>query len=260
MRFFVTRLLVWGALVVASLGLSSCNALGAPATPTPAFATRTLTPTITPTFTRTALPTSTDTPVPTATHTPTITLVPTRTPLPTATPPPGWKKMESATAELWVPASFNGGDPIKDKDAIVKSLRAFGPEYANSYRTIEQNANVFLLYALDSRIGGTGLLTTVSVTINRLLPSGLIDPNQSGVAAQLPRQMLTLDARNAALYYAAERTVSVSEAQNNRVRHLIYTIKSTNHAWVLAFSTPEDEFFPRLATFEQIALTLRIKQ
>jgi hypothetical protein len=260
MRSRVTRSLVFAALLAASLGLMGCDTLNAPATPTLAFATRTFTPTITATFTRTALPTSTHTLVPTATPTPTITPSPTRAPLPTATPPPGWKKLESAAAELWAPGSFVGGDPLKDKDAVVKRLRAFGPEYVNTYRVIEQNANIFLLYALDSQIGGTGLLTTVSVTINRLLPSGLIDQNQSGVALQLPRQMLTLDTRNAALYYAAERTVAVSEAQNNRVRHLVYTIRSTNHAWVLVFSTPEDEFFPRLATFEQIALTLRIKQ
>lgn len=257
------RLSLWFIALglIISLGLVGCNTTSAPAaTPTQAFVTRTFTPTVTATSTPTPSPTPTWTPEPTATLTPTLTPIPTRTPLPTATPPLGWKKLESATAELWVPASFVGGDPLKDKDAIVKGLRALGPEYVNSYRTIEQNANVFLLYAFDSKIGSTGLLTAVSVTINRLLPSGLLDQNQGGVALQLPRQMLTLDARNVALYYAAERTVADAEVFGTRVRYVVYTIKSTNYAWVLAFATPADEYYARLPSIEQSALTLRIKQ
>lgn len=246
--------------LVVSVGLTGCGAVSAPAaTPTLAFVTRTFTPPPTATLTATLPPPPSATLEPTATPTFTATPVPTRTPPPTATPPVGWKKLSAATAELWAPPSFVGGDPIKDKDAIVKGLGAFGPEYVSSYRTIEQNANSFLLYAFDSKVGSTGLITTVSVTLNRLLPSGLLEQTQGGIALQLPRQLTVFDVRNAALYYAAERMVAASDAQNNRLRHLVYTIKSTNHAWVLAFTLPEDEFFPRLATLEQIALTLRIK-
>lgn len=254
----LSRCFILFALVIGS-GVMGCSALDAPAaTPTAPFVTRTFTPTTAPTATPTARPTLTPTLEPTATATATITPSPTPSPLPTATPPPGWKKLESATIEVWAPASFVGGDPIKSKDAIINQLSAFGSAYTGSYQVIEQNAHLFLLYALDSRLGHTGFLTTFSVTHNRLLASGLIDP--TATALQLPRQMTVLDKRNVALYYAAERTVATSQTQTNRVRHLVYTIKSTNYAWVLAFTTPEDEFFARLPVFEQIALTLRIKQ
>ncbi|MCI0475443.1 MAG: hypothetical protein L0Y55_04295, partial [Anaerolineales bacterium] len=240
------RSLVFLALVVASLWLSGCDALNAPATPTLAFATRTLTPTITPTFTRTALPTSTNTLVPTATHTPTITPTPTRLPLPTAAPPPGWKKLESANIELWVPGSFVGGDPVKDKDALLKALRAFGSEYVASFKSVEQNPNAFAIYAIDTRLGSTGFITTITLTVNQIVGSGTQETLRGGATLQFPRQYTVLDRRNVALYYAAERMVTDSVVQNIRMRQLVYTIKSTNTAWVLAFSTTEDEFFSRL--------------
>jgi len=258
MRLFLSFTLF---ALLTSLGLVGCGTVGVSApTPTTVFLPRTVTFAPIPTATWTILPTRTPTQEPTATATATVTFTPTPSPLPTATPPPGWKKLESATIELWVPSSFVGGDPIKDKGAIVNVLRALGSEYISSYSVVEQHADVFLLYALDSKIGNTGLITTLSVTFNRLLPSGLIDQTQSGVAWQLPRQTIVLDKRNVRLYYAAERTIAEAAAHNNRVRYLIYTIKSTNYAWVLAFATPEDEYFSRFATFEQIAQTIRIRQ
>lgn len=248
-------------VLIASLGLVGCGTVSVSTpTPTVAFVPRTSTPTLTPTATRTVTPTFTLTPSPTATTTPTVTPTPTPSPSPTVTPRPGWKKLESATIEVWVPNSFVGGDPIKDKDAIVSVLRAFGPEYVNAYRNIEQHADVFLLYALDSNMGNTGLITTLSVTLNRLLPSGLIDQTQSGVTWQLPRQFIVFDQRNVALYYAAERTIAEAVTYNNRVRYVIYNIKATNYAWIMVFATPEDEYWTRLPIFEQIAQTLRIKQ
>jgi len=53
--------------------------------------------------------------------------------------------------------------------------------------------------------------------------------------------------------------VADSLAQGIRMRQLVYTIKSLNTAWVVAFSTAENEFFSRLSAFEQSILTLRFK-
>lgn len=259
MRSLILRSLVFVALSAASLGLSGCDALNAPTTPTLAFATRTLTPTVTATFTPTAPPTPTHTLIPTLTRTPTITPSPTPSPRPTATPPPGWKKLESANIELWVPSTFVGGDPIKDKDALLKALRAFGSEYVASFKTIEQNPNAFAIYAIDTRLGSTGFITTITLTVNQIVGSGTQETLRGGATLQFPSQYTVLDRRNVALYYAAERMVTDSVVQNIRMRQLVYTIKSTNTAWVLAFSTTEDEFFSRLPTFEQSGLTLRIK-
>jgi hypothetical protein len=253
------RLLVWIVLIISSAALIGCNAPSTPVpTPTMRVATPTTAPTSAPTFTPTAVPTQTNTP--TATRAPTLTPTPTQPPLPTATPPPGWKKLESAQVELWVPSSFIGGDPIKDRDPIIKSLRAMGTEYAGYSSFITQNPSPFAIYAIDSTLGSTGFITSLSVTANQIVSTGTGETIQGGVSQQLPQQYAALDRRNVIVgYYTAERMVTDSAAQNMRVRQLVYTIRAQNTAWVVAFTTTDGEFFPRLPTFEQSMQTLKFK-
>jgi hypothetical protein len=216
--------------------------------------TRTTTPSQTPTRANTPTPTRA------LTHTPTLTLTPTRPPVPTATPPPGMRKLESAQIELWVPNSFVGGEPIKEKDAILKVLRAWGSEYASGFKVIEQNPTAFAIYAIDSQLGSSGLVTTISITVNQIVSTSAGDTLQGGIKLQLPLQYGVLDRRNVGLaYYAAERMVADSIYQGIRTRQLVYTIKSQNTAWVVLYSTTEDEFFARLPAFEQSVLSLRFK-
>ena len=259
MRQLRNRLWIWLVLLVSALGLIGCNAVSAP-TPTPTLraATPTVAPTSVPTLTQTAVPTQTNTP--TATLAPTLTPAPTQPPPPTATPPPGWKKLESAQIELWVPGSFLGGDPIKDRDPIIKNLRAMGAEYAGYINPINQNPSPFAIYAIDSALGSTGFITTLSVTANQIVSTGTGETFQGGVSQQLPQQYIVLDRRNVITgYYVAERMVADSLAQNLHVRQLVYTIRSQNTAWIVAFTTTEGEFFPRLPAFEQSIQSLRFK-
>jgi hypothetical protein len=260
-------LFVWLVLLVCSLGLVACGALGGPQgeqiaikTSPPTVIVPTLTTTLTnaPTSTPTFVPTPTNTP--TATHTPTVMPTPTRLPPPTATPPPGWKKLESAQIEVWVPASFIGGDPIKDRDPIIKNLRAMGAEYAGYINLISQNPSPFAIFAIDSVLGSTGFITNVSITTNQIVSTGTGETFQGGVSQQLPQQYTVLDRRSVVMgFYAAERMVADSLAQNLHVRQLVYTIRSQNTAWVVVFTTTEGEFFTRLPAFEQSMQTLRFK-
>ncbi|MEW5718175.1 MAG: hypothetical protein AB1817_06095 [Chloroflexota bacterium] len=254
------RFIVCFVWCVSGLGLLGCNAVSAP-TPTPTVRVTILTvaPTTVPTPTPTAAPTQTNTP--TATRAPTLTPTPTQLPSPTATPPPGWKKLESAQVELWVPGSFIGGDPVKDRDPMIKSLRAMGSEYNGYINFISQSPSLFTIYAIDSLLGSTGFITAISVTVNQIVSTGTGEVLQGGVSQQLPKQYTTLDRRGAvAGVYGAERMVADSLAQNIRVRQLVYTIKTQNTAWVVAFTTTEGEFYTRLPAFEQSIATLRFKR
>jgi len=256
---FGNRLLVWLVLLVSGLGLIGCNAVSAPLpTPTAPAPTKTAAPTDAPTSTPTVLPTPAHTP--TATSTRTNTPTPTQQPPPTATPPPGWKKLDAAQVELWVPGSFIGGDPVKDREPIIKNLRAMGAEYTGYINLISQNPSPFAIYAIDSALGSTGFITNLSITANQIVSTGTGETLQGGVSQQLPRQYAVLDRRNVVTgYYVAERMVTDSAAQNIRMRQLVFTIKAQNTAWVVAFTTTEGEFFPRLPAFEQSMQTLRFK-
>ena len=257
----VNCLFVWIVLVISSAALIGCNALGGPRVEQTAI--KTSPPTVivpTQTTTPTDAPTSMPTSVPTPTSTATATRTSTTVPLPTPTPPPGWKKLESAQIELWVPSSYIGGDLIKDRDPIIKNLRAMGSEYGGYVNLISQNPSPFAIYAIDSALGSTGFITNVSITANQIVSTGTGDTLQGGVSQQLFQQYAVLDRRNVVTgYYVAERMVTDSAAQNIRMRQLVYTIKTQNTAWVVAFTTTEGEFFPRLPAFEQSMQTLKFK-
>jgi hypothetical protein len=263
MRQFASHLIVWIVLIIASAALIGCNAPSTPfPTPTVPAPTKTAVPTDVPTATSTAMPASTNTPTATNTPTitPTITPTPTRLPIPTPALPPGWKKLQSAQIELGVPATFIGGEPAREKDSILKNLRALGPEYVSSAKIIDQNPALFAIYAIDSRLGTSGFLTSITVTVNQIVSTGPTNTLQGGVSQQLLPQYTVLDERTVLLgYYSAERMLIVSPAQGTRTRQLVYTITSLNTAWVVAFSTVEDEFFQRLPVFEQSMQTLRFK-
>lgn len=253
-------------LIVCSLGLLGCGTLGLPgstqATRTPTFGVPTATsaPRNTPTFTPTFAPTATSTLAPTSTSIPTLTPTSTRQPIPTAVVPAGWRKLESVQVELWVPGSYLGGDPIKDREPLVKSLRALGSEYAGYINLINQNPSPFAIYAIDSAMGSTGFITNVSVTSNQIVSTGSGETLQGGVSQQLPAQYTVLDRRNAtAGLYSAERLVADSPAQGMHMRQLVYTIKVQNAAWVIVFTTADGEFLTRLPAFEQSIQTLRFK-
>jgi hypothetical protein len=259
---FGSKQLVPLVLVAFSVWLIGCGAADAP-TPTQArIATTSAVPVATPTtlppLTPTAAPSPTNTATPTSA--PTMTLTPTRLPIPTLALPPGWKKIESAQIELAVADSFVGGDPIKEKDAIHKTLRAWGSEYVGLIKWLEQNPTAFALYAIDSKMGSSGFVTTVSVTVNQIVSTSAGDTLQGGVKQQLREKYTALDRRNVILgYYAAERMVTDSATSSARMRQLVYTVKSLNTAWVVAYSTSESEFFARLPAFEQSIQTLRFK-
>ena len=261
------RLFVLLVLTVCSAWLIGCGASGLPATAQPfrtptsdtSAAIKTSAPTNTPAFTPTLVRLPTNTLVPTPKPSPTLTPTPTPQPIPTLALPPGWKKLESAQIELWVPGTFVGGDPIKDRDRIAKSLQALGPEYEGTLRVIDQNPSPFAIYAIDTNIGSTGFVTSITVTVNQIVSAGTVETLVGGVTQQLPRQYNVLDRRSVMLYYSAERMVTDAPVLGFRLRQLVYTIKSPNTAWIVAYSTAEGEFFARLPAFEQSIQTLRIR-
>ena len=109
-------------------------------------------------------------------------------------------------------------------------------------------------------MGSTGFITSVSVTVNQIVSTGGVETFQGGVSQQLPGQYNVLDRRLVLLnYYQAERMVADWAVQSIRVRQLVYTVKSTNTAWIIAFSTVEGEWLTRLPAFEQSIQTLRLK-
>ena len=75
---------------------------------------------------------------------------------------PGWEKFEANGVELWLPESYDGGNLKEDLQTVVEKIKSLGPEYENMATVIEQNPDMFAIWAFDSNIGASGSLNKYS--------------------------------------------------------------------------------------------------
>ena len=184
---------------------------------------------------------------------------PTPTPGPTPTPIPGFKKIEAGGVELWVPENFEGGDLTSgDRELIVERLRSLGPDFASVAQTIEQNPNMFLLFAADTKLSDSGFMTNINVGREKVLSTMSLDTYTDAAIKQLPSQM-KVDKREA---------VNIGPYQANRLtldfgtvgaREVLYIIKGDGVMYLTAYATGQKDFDQKLPIFEQSIQTFRIK-
>ena len=222
--------------------------------------TLTHTPTLEPTAT--PEPTPTETPEPTLTHTPTLepTATPEPTPTETLTPIPGWEKFEGGGVELWLPESYEGGNPGEDIEVIVENLRSLGPDFEQLAQMMEQNPSWCIIWAVDSEVGDSGLLTNVNGTSEKVLSAVTIDTHIDAALKQLPAQFQVVERGIVSLGdYQAGRLVIEVTISGVAKKELVYVIKDGNTMWTITFATGAEEFDQRLPAFEQSVLTFAIQ-
>jgi hypothetical protein len=96
--------------------------------------------------------------------------------------PAGWEPLLGAGVELWLPASFDGGDPATRRDALIENLRALGTGYEDLAAILESYAPGLLFFAFDTGLAGA----TVAIT-RRDLPAAVpMSEYLEVVVAELP--------------------------------------------------------------------------
>jgi len=102
--------------------------------------------------------------------TPVVALPPewTPTPAPAAQLPAGWHPLLGSGVELWLPESFDGGDPATRRDELITNLSALGAGYENLVALLEAGAPGMVFFAYDSGLAGA----TVGIT-RRDLPASV---------------------------------------------------------------------------------------
>ena len=128
-----------------------------------------------------------------ATLQPTVTPQPAATPQPTATPIPGWAKFEGGGVEIWLPESYKGGDLEQDVAVIVAELENLGPDFEQMAKMIEQDPSMYVIWAFDSQVGDSGLLTNVAVTTEKVLSAITIDTYLDAALKQFPAQFQVVE-------------------------------------------------------------------
>jgi hypothetical protein len=185
-----------------------------------------------------------------------ITL-PTNEILPTSIP--GWEKFEAKGVELWLPESYDGGNISEDMQTVVDKIKSLGPEYENMATVIEQNPDMFAIWAFDSNIGASGSLTSAAITFEKVLSVITIDTYLDAATSQLPASFVVTDRKIVKLNgYDAGRLMIEFSITGSNGKELMYAVKNDNVFWVITFGTGADEFDQRLPIFEKSALTFKV--
>ena len=172
---------------------------------------------------------------------------------------PGWEKFEANGVELWLPESYDGGNLKEDLQTVVEKIKSLGPEYENMANVIEQNPDMFAIWAFDSNIGASGSLTSTAITFEKVMSVVTIDTYLDAASSQLPASFVVTDRQIVKLNgYDAGRLVIEFSITGTNGKELMYAIKNGNTFWVITYGTGADEFDQRLPEFEKSALTFKV--
>ncbi len=201
-------------------------------------------------------------PTPGPPATPAIFLPPEWTPTPappTPDVPADWKEFHGSRVHLWLPGSFEGGDMGAGFQAIVDRLKSLGPEFAPAAEVLEQNPDVFVLWAYDPLPGPTGYVTNVNVTREDVPEGTSIDDYLDAAIELLPTSFDLID-RGVVTVGGSEigKLVLSSSIQGKRGMSVIYSIKEGNRFWNVTYSTGADEFVTRSPVWGRSISTLRL--
>jgi serine/threonine-protein kinase len=185
------------------------------------------------------------------------------TPYPTHTPYPtpiaGWNRYQVGGIELWLPGSYEGGDPNEDIDWIVERLSALGPEFEYAAELIRQNPSMLVLWAFDTEVGESGFLTNALVSVETFPSAVSLGTLVEMVGKQLPTGWTVVEQ---GIVNVGDRRAGrlVHEAQilGQRTRQLVYLFRSGSRLYSLYYSTGADEYADRLPEFERSARTFRV--
>jgi serine/threonine-protein kinase len=184
-------------------------------------------------------------------------ILPTIETLPTSIP--GWEKFEANGVELWLPESYDGGNVKEDLQTVVEKIKSLGPEYQNMATVIEQNPDMFAIWAFDSKIGASGSLTSAAITFEKVMSVITIDTYLDAASSQLPASFVVTDRQIVKLNgYDAGRLMIEFSISGTDGKELMYAVKNGNTFWVVTYGTGADEFDQRLPEFEKSALTFKV--
>jgi hypothetical protein len=177
----------------------------------------------------------------------------------TQTTIPGWKKFEGRGAQLQLPESYQGGDLSQNLDVVVQKLESLGPYYQQVAQSLKQNPSAFVLWAFDSKVSKSGVLSNVALATEPVGSTLTTDTYLDLLTKQLPSEYRVVERKQVTLdRYQAGQIVTEATMSGVTAKQIIYTIKQGSNIWIVVFSTSAEEFEQRLPSFQQSINTFSV--
>ena len=172
---------------------------------------------------------------------------------------PGWKKFEGRGAQLQLPESYNGGDLSQYLDVVVQKLESLGPYYQQLAQSLKQNPSAFALWAFDSKVSKSGVLSNVALATEPVGSTVTTDTYLDLLTKQLPSEYRVVERKQVRLdRYQAVQIVTEATISGVTAKQIIYTIKQGSNIWAVTFTTSAEEFEERLPSFQQSINTFSV--
>lgn len=178
---------------------------------------------------------------------------------PTPDVPAGWEEFHAGRVHLWLPERFEGGDMGAKFQAILDTLKGLGPEYAQSAQILEEDPELFVLWAFDPVKGPSGYITNVNIT-KEDVPGGITiqDYLEASLNGMPPHIRMVDQGVVSVGAYEAGKLVLGSDIQGLKGLSVVYSIREGNRFWNVTYSTDAAEFVERTPTWEQSIQTFRL--
>jgi hypothetical protein len=177
----------------------------------------------------------------------------------TQTTLPGWKKFEGRGAQLQLPESYNGGDLSQYLDVVVQKLESLGPYYQQVAESLKQNPSAFALWAFDSKVSKSGVLSNVALAAEPVGSTVTTDTYLDLLTKQLPSEYRVVERKQVTLdRYQAGQIVTEVTISGVTAKQIMYAIKQGSNIWIVVFSTSAEEFEERLPSFQQSINTFSV--
>ncbi len=180
---------------------------------------------------------------------------PTQADIQTATPIPGWHVLNGNGVSLWLPNSFEGGNPKTNGNQILNRLQGLGSNFDSLAQTLRSGQKVFNLLAYDTITEDSGLITNVLID-EEIVPENInIESYLDTLAGHLPSEFQIIEKvtiPSPSNQYSEEGYLkSTINTPKGKVMQVIYVIRKDGSIWRLVFTTPESEYAQRATIFEQ---------
>ncbi|MEH2039028.1 serine/threonine protein kinase [Nostoc sp.] len=172
--------------------------------------------------------------------------------------PSGWKKFEGGGAELWLPPSWEGGDPSQNLDAMIRKIESLGSSWEGSAQMLKVNPSAFSILAFDSYKGESSFPTNVIVSYEKIPIKINLETYLQETLNKFPSDIRVINVKTGSIE-GYEIGKIITEIRLRGAKQIYYLIKDRNSIRAVIFSTSANEFEVRLPVFEASVGTFSVK-
>jgi len=142
---------------------------------------------------------------------------------------------------------------------VVQKLESLGPYYQQVAQSLKQNPSAFVIWAFDSKVSKSGVLSNVALATEPVGSTGTTDTYLDVLTKQLPSEFRVVERKQVTLdRYQAVQIVTEATISGVTAKQIIYTIKQGSNIWAVTFTTSAEEFEERLPSFQQSINTFSV--